>query len=98
MKFLSFSQTKLGSSLSLPACLCVNARRQAHGWVGTRATSFFLAAYFCRAKYEFRWRPNRGRGNPFPKPRKFLLVDSLGVEPRTRQCECRVIPLYYEPV
>ena len=35
MKFLSFSQTKLGSSLSLPA----------HGWVGARATSF-LAAHF----------------------------------------------------
>jgi len=36
MKFLSFSQTKLGSSLSLPA----------HGWVGARATSFFPAAHF----------------------------------------------------
>ncbi len=24
-------------------------------------------------------------------------MDSLGIEPRTRQCECRVIPLYYEP-
>jgi hypothetical protein len=37
MKFLSFSQTKLGSSLSLPA----------HGWVGARATSF-LAAHFAK--------------------------------------------------
>ena len=35
MKFLSFSQTKLGSTLSLPA----------HGWVGARATSL-LAAHF----------------------------------------------------
>ena len=25
------------------------------------------------------------------------LVDLRGVEPRTRQCECRVIPLYYRP-
>ncbi len=37
MKFLSISQTKLGSSLSLPA----------HGWVGARATSF-LAAHFAQ--------------------------------------------------
>ncbi|HNZ55567.1 MAG TPA: hypothetical protein PKN73_02480 [Candidatus Paceibacterota bacterium] len=37
MKFLAFSQTKLGSSLSLPA----------HGWVGARATSF-LAAHFAK--------------------------------------------------
>ena len=37
MKFLMFSQTKLGSSLSLPA----------HGWVGARATSF-LAAHFAK--------------------------------------------------
>ena len=35
MKFLAFSQTKLGSSLSLPA----------QGWVGARATSS-LAAHF----------------------------------------------------
>jgi len=35
MKFLRFSQTKLGSSLSLPA----------HGWVGARAT-LTLAAHF----------------------------------------------------
>ena len=26
------------------------------------------------------------------------VVDLRGVEPRTRQCECRVIPLYYRPV
>ena len=38
MKFLSFSQTKLGSSLSLPA----------HGWVGARATLLFLAAHFAK--------------------------------------------------
>ena len=37
MKFLRFSQTKLGSSLSLPA----------HGWVGARATSL-LAAHFAK--------------------------------------------------
>ena len=37
MKFLAFSQTKLGSSLSLPA----------HGWVGARATSS-LAAHFAK--------------------------------------------------
>ncbi len=37
MKFLAFRQTKLGSSLSLPA----------HGWVGARATSF-LAAHFAK--------------------------------------------------
>ena len=36
MKFLRFSQTKLGSSLSLPA----------HGWVGARATLLFPAAHF----------------------------------------------------
>ena len=36
MKFLSFSQTKLGSSLSLPA----------RGWVGARAT--LLAAHFAK--------------------------------------------------
>ena len=33
-----FSQTKLGSSLSLPA----------HGWVGARATLLFLAAHFAK--------------------------------------------------
>ena len=38
MKFLSFSQTKLGSSLSLPA----------HGWVGARATLLFIAAHFAK--------------------------------------------------
>src|SRR3989339_220939 len=38
MKFLRFSQTKLGSSLSLPA----------HGWVGARATLLFLAAHFAK--------------------------------------------------
>jgi len=38
MKFLSFSQTKLGSSLSLPA----------HGWVGARATLLFPAAHFAK--------------------------------------------------
>ena len=38
MKFLSFSQTKLGSSLSLPA----------HGWVGARATPLFPAAHFAK--------------------------------------------------
>src|SRR3989338_4864454 len=38
MKFLRFSQTKLGSSLSLPA----------HGWVGARATSLFPAAHFAK--------------------------------------------------
>ena len=37
MKFLAFSQTKLGSSLALPA----------HGRVGARATSF-LAAHFAK--------------------------------------------------
>jgi len=38
MKFLSFSQTKLGSFLSLPA----------HGWAGARATLLFLAAHFAK--------------------------------------------------
>ena len=38
MKVLSFSQTKLGSSLSLPA----------HGWVGARATLLFPAAHFAK--------------------------------------------------
>jgi len=38
MKFLSFSQTKLGSSLSLPA----------HGWVGARATPLFSAVHFAK--------------------------------------------------
>ena len=38
MKFLSFSQTKLGSSLSLPA----------HGRVGARATLLFPAAHFAK--------------------------------------------------
>jgi hypothetical protein len=33
------------------------------------------------------------------KPTGFVsIVDLRGVEPRTRQCECRVIPLYYRPV
>ena len=36
MKFSPFSQTKSGSSLSLPA----------HGWVGARATLLFPAAHF----------------------------------------------------
>ena len=27
-----------------------------------------------------------------------ISVDSPGIEPGYRQCECRVIPLYYEPV
>jgi hypothetical protein len=26
-----------------------------------------------------------------------LWVDSSGIGPELRQCECRVIPLYYEP-
>jgi hypothetical protein len=26
-----------------------------------------------------------------------IWVDSPGIEPGPRQCECRVIPLYYEP-
>jgi len=43
MKFLPFSQTKLGSYLSLPA----------HGWVGARATSLFLAAHFAKQKTKF---------------------------------------------
>src|SRR3989338_1518564 len=38
MKFSSFSQTKLGSSLSVPA----------HGGVGERATLLFLAAHFAK--------------------------------------------------
>ena len=38
MKFLAFSQTKLGSSLSLPA----------HGWVGARATLLFIATHFAK--------------------------------------------------
>src|SRR3989338_10032133 len=38
MKFLRFSQTKLGSPLSLPA----------HGRVGARATLLFLAAHFAK--------------------------------------------------
>ena len=38
MKFLSFSQTKLESSLSLPA----------HGRVGARATRLFFAAHFAK--------------------------------------------------
>src|SRR3989344_3501063 len=38
MKFLRFSQTRLGSSLPLPA----------HGWVGARATLLFLAAHFAK--------------------------------------------------
>jgi len=38
MKFLAFSQTKLGSSLSLPA----------HGWVGARAMFLFLATLFAK--------------------------------------------------
>ena len=38
MKFLRFSQTKLGSSLSLPA----------HGLGGARATLLFLAAHFAK--------------------------------------------------
>ena len=38
MKFLAFSQTKLGSSLSLSA----------HGRVGARATSLFSAAHFAK--------------------------------------------------
>src|SRR3989344_1914087 len=42
MKFLSFSQTKLGSSLSLPA----------HGRAGARATPF-LAALFAKRKTKF---------------------------------------------
>ena len=38
MKFLAFSQTKLGSSLPLPA----------HGWVGARATPLFSAVHFAK--------------------------------------------------
>jgi len=38
MKFSPFSQTKLGSSLSLPA----------HGRVGARAKLLFLAAHFAK--------------------------------------------------
>src|SRR3989338_7429151 len=38
MKFSPFSQTKLGSSLSLPA----------YGWVWARATLLFLAAHFAK--------------------------------------------------
>ena len=29
---------------------------------------------------------------------KFVIVDPRGIEPLTRQCECRVIPLYYGPI
>src|SRR3990167_6213011 len=97
MKFLSFSQTKLGSSLSLPACLCVNARRQAHGWVGTRATSFFLGGVFCRAKYEIRRRrKNRNRKaragkNSFP-PTPFLFArPSVQLLPREARQSVRVL-------
>jgi len=43
MKFLAFSQTNLGSSLSLPA----------HGWVGARATPFLLAAHFAKQNTKF---------------------------------------------
>ena len=42
MKFLAFSQTKLGSSLSLPA----------HGRAGARATSS-LAAHFAKRNTKF---------------------------------------------
>jgi len=38
MKFLSFSQTELGSSFALPA----------HGWVGARATSLLVAHFALR--------------------------------------------------
>src|SRR3989344_9139648 len=95
MKFLSFSQTKLGSSLSLPACLCVNARRQAHGWVGTRATSFFLGGVFCRAKYEIRRRrKNRNRKaragkNSFPPTPLLFSRPSVRFLPRRRRRQTR---------
>ena len=50
MKFLAFSQTKLGSSLSLPA----------HGKGGKGNT--ISGGAFCEAKYKFRRRSKRGRG------------------------------------
>ena len=65
----------------------------------------------CRAGREsiFFWKiPGMCRTHPFnsrkttqpktgTKPAVLVIVDSPGIEPGTRQCECRVIPLYYEP-
>ena|SRR3989344_721511 len=63
MKFLSFSQTKLGSSLSLPA----------HGRAGARATPF-LAALFAKKKTKFGGGGKARAGkNSFP-PTPFLFA------------------------
>ena len=63
MKFLAFSQTKLGSSLSLPA----------HGWVGARATLLFLAAHFAKRNSKFGGGGKRWRAKiPSHQPPSFL--------------------------
>ena len=62
MKFLSFSQTKLGSSLSLPT----------HGRAGARATPF-LAALFAKQKTKFGGGKARAGKNSFP-PTPFLFA------------------------
>ena len=63
MKFLSFSQTKLGSSLSLPA----------HGRAGAKATPF-LAALFVKQKTKFGGGGKARAGkNSFP-PTPFLFA------------------------
>ena len=80
MKFLSFSQTKLGSSLSLPA----------HGWVGARATSFFPAAHFAEqntnpvgAKSDGAAEGGCGGNSASPEPKRSPAV--LLVQSRTQQ-------------
>ena len=63
MKFLAFSQTKLGSSLSLPA----------HGRAGARATSS-LAAHFAKRNTKFGGGGKARAGkNSFP-PTPFLFA------------------------
>jgi len=100
MKFSPFSQTKLGSSLSLPA----------HGRVGARAKLLFLAAHFAkqntnsvgvqsegeaeggcggfrRARAEAKpRRPARSEQNPAKKSFLFLLREKIG-RAQNKKCE-----------
>ena len=80
MKFLSFSQTKLGSSLSLPA----------HGWVGARATSLFRAAHFAlqntnsvgvQSEGEAEGGCGGNSASPEPKRSPAALPEALRAEP-----------------
>ena len=80
MKFSSFSQTKLGSSLSLPA----------HGRVGARATLLFLAAHFAKQNtnsvgVQSEGEAGGGRGGDFASPEPKRSPAALLVKSRTQQ-------------